>query len=93
MGRKLSMGSPVEMYKSMVDYTFLESMGVVIKQAPKCPWQFFVTHPDLTGKFVYYPSTGSVVYEALSGRMISYKIKAYDGEELYALIISEINKH
>lgn len=77
-------------YKALIDFNFLNAMDITVSQAPKCPWQFFVTHPDLEARFVYYPSTGAAVYEAESGGKSSYVVK--DEEELFALVMSKINK-
>lgn len=77
-------------YASLVDNKFLEAMDIKVTQAPKCPWQFFVTHPDLEHRFAYYPSTGSVVYEGESGSRSSYH--ANDAEELLEIVMSKVNK-
>lgn len=77
-------------YAAMVDFDFLRAMDIKVEQAPKCPWQFFVSHPDLKHRFAYYPSTGAVVYEGESGAQSSYY--ANDAEELYKLIMSKVNK-
>lgn len=81
---------PKKDYASLVDNKFLEAMDIKVIQAPKCPWQFFVTHPDLEHRFAYYPSTGSVVYEGENGPKSSYQVN--DAEELAALVISKVNK-
>lgn len=76
-------------YTEMIDYAFLEAHGVSVVQAPKCPWQFFVSHPDLKkARFAYYPSTGSVVWEGDNGPRSSFHVN--DEEELVALIMSKV---
>lgn len=77
-------------YAALIDYTFLAAHDVTVTRAPKCPWQFFVSHPDLHGaRFAYYPSTGSVVWEGANGPASSFHVT--DEEELVALIQSKIN--
>ena len=48
-------------YDGNVDYTFLDSMGVTVTQI--LPWQFALSHPDITGRFMWYPEGGSLIYE------------------------------
>lgn len=90
MGRPPYYNSPEEKYRAMIDFDFLEAMDIIVDQAPKCPWQFFLTHPDLRARFAYYPSTGAMVYEAESGAKSSYT--AHDAEEVYAIIMSKVNQ-
>ena len=66
-------------------------MGVTIEQAPDCPWQFFITHPDLKGKIAYYPSTGSMVREEYTGDFAKMG-KASDNEEAVEKIYQVINE-
>lgn len=90
MGRQPYFKTAEEKYQYMIDRDFLESMDIIVDQAPKCPWQFFVTHPDLHHRFAYYPSTGTVVYEGEKGPDSTYHVN--DSEELYELIMSKVNK-
>lgn len=48
-------------YDKNVDYDFLDAHGVVVEQL--MPWQFRLTHPDIVGRFVWYPTSGALVYE------------------------------
>ena len=52
-------------YDLGVDYRFLEAHGVeVVKHQP---WQLGLFHPDLVGKFVWYPNAGTLVFEGERG--------------------------
>lgn len=52
-------------YDSGVDYVFLTFHDVeVIKHQP---WQLGLLHPDLQGKFVWYPNAGTLVFESERG--------------------------
>ena len=48
-------------YDHQVDYKFLQAMG--IKVAKYQPWQLGLFHPDLTGKFLWYPKKGTLMFE------------------------------
>ncbi len=48
-------------YDENIDYEFFASVDVKIMQ--HAPWQFGLFHPDLEGKFVWYPDRGSLIYE------------------------------
>lgn len=48
-------------YDTNLDYGFFESMEVKVVQ--HAPWQFGLFHPDVEGKFVWYPERGSLIYE------------------------------
>lgn len=48
-------------YDSNINYEFLKQMDVQVVQ--HAPWQFGLFHPDLEGKFVWYPERGSLIYE------------------------------
>jgi len=65
-------------------------MEITIKQAPKCPWQFFITHKDLQGKIAYYPSTGSAVREEFQGEYAKLG-KFHDAEEVTNMVYEQIN--
>ena len=79
-------------YRAMIDFDFLKQFDITVRQSEECPWQFFVTHPDLDEdtKFVFYPSTGSVVYDGERG--FQGKMKAFDGEELMELVMEKVKK-
>jgi len=48
-------------YDDNLDYEFFAQMDVKVVQ--HAPWQFGLFHPDLEGKFVWYPERGSLIYE------------------------------
>ena len=48
-------------YDDNLDYEFFASVDVTVVQ--HAPWQFGLFHPDLEGKFVWYPERGSLSYE------------------------------
>lgn len=52
-------------YDLGVDYVFLEAHEIeVIKHQP---WQLGLLHPDLIGKFLWYPNAGTLVFEGERG--------------------------
>lgn len=52
-------------YDIGVDYVFLGMHEVeVIKHQP---WQLGLLHPDLIGKFLWYPNAGTLVFEGERG--------------------------
>lgn len=48
-------------YDKNIDYEFFRQVNVTVIE--HAPWQFGLTHPDLVGKFVWYPERGSLIYE------------------------------
>lgn len=48
-------------YDKNLDYEFFASVDVTVIQ--HAPWQFGLFHPDVEGKFVWYPERGSLIYE------------------------------
>lgn len=48
-------------YDDNLDYEFFASVDITVVQ--HAPWQFGLFHPDLEGKFVWYPERGSLIYE------------------------------
>jgi len=48
-------------YDANLNYGFFESVDVKVVQ--HAPWQFGLFHPDVEGKFVWYPERGSLIYE------------------------------
>lgn len=79
----------VKKYDQNVDYTFFESMDVTVDEG-KDPWIFFLTHPDLLGRFVWYPTTGSLIFEP--PRKEAYKVGEWtNSEEVYDVIMNTIN--
>ena len=53
------------MYDENIDYEFLGSHHVRVEQLQ--PWQFRLTHPDIEGRFMWYPKNGPLVYEPVVG--------------------------
>jgi len=79
----------VKRYNQNVDYTFFEAMDVKIEEG-KDPWIFFLSHEDLKGRFVWYPTTGSLIFEP--PRREAYKIGEWqNSEDVYAAIADVIN--
>lgn len=60
-----------------VDYAFLEAMGVTYKWYQ--PWQMGLFVPDVMGKFVWYPESGTLMYEKES--MNNKKIGEFSNTE------------
>lgn len=52
-------------YDSQVDYELLEGMGIRYVMHEK--WQIGLFHDDLEGKFLWYPSAGTLVFESADG--------------------------
>ena len=48
-------------YDDNIDYEFFAQHDVEVVQ--HAPWQFGLFHPDIKGKFVWYPERGSLIYE------------------------------
>ncbi len=48
-------------YDENLDRDFFASVDVSVVQ--HAPWQFGLFHPDVEGKFVWYPERGSLIYE------------------------------
>ncbi len=59
-------------YDGGVDYAFLKAMD--IKVVKHQPWQLGLTHPDLKGKYVWYPRKGTLMFEWEFGMPHSAKI-------------------
>lgn len=54
-----------KLYDAGVNYEYLDQMGVnVVKYQP---WQLGLKHPDLVGKFVWYPMKGTLMYQKTEG--------------------------
>ena len=76
-------------YDDNVDYEFFAAHGVKVVQ--HAPWQFGLFHPDLEGKFVWYPERGSLVYERPEWGV--YKVGEFvDTEDVYNEIVKKINE-
>lgn len=78
-------------YKAMVDYEYLAAMDITAIQAPKCAYQFFLSHPDLEGKMCYYPTKGTLVYET-GYHQVEGTYKTSDIDEVVKIIMSKITK-
>ena len=48
-------------YEENINRPFFESMGVRIQQYQ--PWQFALSHPDVPGRFMWYPRGGALMHE------------------------------
>jgi len=48
-------------YDENLDYEFFAQHEIEVIQ--HAPWQFGLFHPDIEGKFVWYPERGSLIYE------------------------------
>lgn len=73
-------------YDDNIDYKFFEAHNVTIKQL--MPWQFRLTHPDVQGRFVWYPQGGSLIYE-LPDWGVSKIGEFTDSEDVYAKIMEK----
>lgn len=75
-------------YEGEMDIAFLEMQD--IKVVKYQPWQFGLFHPDLYGKFVWYPKKGTLMYE--SDETI-YKVGEFnDTEIVLEKIMQKINE-
>lgn len=54
----------VRNYDGGVDYKFLKAMD--IKVVKYQPWQLGLFHPDLKGKFLWYPRKGTLMYQEVA---------------------------
>ena len=74
-------------YDDNLDYDFFKQHGVEVVQ--HAPWQFGLFHPDLVGKFVWYPERGSLIYEKPEWGIV--KVGEFtDSEEVYAMMMERI---
>jgi len=80
-------------YAGDLDLTFFEAHDVeVIKHQP---WQFSLLHPDLKGKYVWYPKKGTLMFESAMapGMATRYKVGEHtDPEKVYAIMQAKINQ-
>lgn len=51
-------------YDKKVDYQMLKDMGIQVVQYQ--PWQLGLFHPDMEGKLMWYPTTGTLMFEDLT---------------------------
>lgn len=73
-------------YDDNLDYEFFKQMDITVVQ--HAPWQFSLFHPDLEGKFVWYPARGSLIYEKI-GAVI--KVGEFtNSEEVYNQMLKKI---
>jgi hypothetical protein len=73
-------------YDDNLDYEFFKQNDVQVVQ--HAPWQFGLFHPDLDGKFVWYPERGSLIYEK-PGAIV--KVGEFtDSEDVYREIMKKI---
>lgn len=81
------MTSNARRYDANLDYEFFKQMNVQVVQ--HAPWQFGLFHPDLEGKFVWYPERGSLIYEKPDWGVC--KVGEFtDSEEVYAKMMEKI---
>jgi len=74
-------------YDDNLDYDFFAAHDVKVVQ--HAPWQFGLFHPDLKGKFVWYPARGSLIYEEPDWGVC--KIGEFtNSEEVYNQIMKKI---
>lgn len=73
-------------YDQNVDYKFFAAHNVTVTQL--MPWQFRLEHPDIEGRFVWYPTSGSLIYEKTDWGVV--KIGEYENsEDVYDKMISK----
>lgn len=48
-------------YDANIDYNFFLQHDVTVTEL--LPWQFRLEHPDIVGRFMWYPEGGSLIYE------------------------------
>ena len=71
------------------DTTFLETMDVSIVKYQT--WQWGLFHPDLEGKFVWYPKKGTLMFDC-GIRENSIKIGVFhDTEDVYYEIMKKVD--
>ena len=75
-------------YDENVDYQFFAAHDVTVTQL--MPWQYRLEHPDITGRFVWYPTSGALIYEKPDWGVA--KVGEYENsEEVYAKIMEKCN--
>ena len=74
-------------YDDNLDYNFFAQHGVIVTQL--LPWQFRLEHPDIKGRFVWYPEKGSLMYE-LPDWGVSKVGEYTDSEDVYKEIIKKL---
>lgn len=80
----------IETAHKSVDIKFLEAMG--IKVVVLKFYQIALEYPDLqSGRFMWYPTTGTLVFEG-HNRNRPYKKKYFDSEEVFNEIMKVVNK-
>lgn len=74
-------------YDKNLDYEFFKQMDVTVVQ--HAPWQFGLYHPDIEGKFVWYPERGSLIYEKPDWGIV--KVGEFtNSEDVYARMMEKI---
>lgn len=74
-------------YDANLDYGFFAQHDVTVVQ--HAPWQFGLYHPDIQGKFVWYPARGSLIYEKPDWGIV--KLGEFtDTEEVYAEMMKKV---
>lgn len=74
-------------YDKNIDYEFFSQMEVVVTQL--LPWQFRLEHADVSGRFVWYPESGSLIYEKPEWGVV--KVGEFtDSEEVYQQMMKKV---
>lgn len=74
-------------YDKNIDYEFFSQMEVVVTQL--LPWQFRLEHSDVSGRFVWYPESGSLIYEKPEWGVV--KVGEFtDSEEVYQQMMKKV---
>ena len=79
----------IEVSLKCVDIKFLEAIGVTVKVLKY--YQVALEYPDLPGRnrFMWYPTTGTLVYEGKHGNTKSKK-KYFDSEEVFNQLMKRV---
>ena len=80
----------IETPHKSVDVKFFEAMGVTVKILQY--WQVALEYPDLPKqcRFMWYPTTGTLVYEGPHGNTRQKK-QYFDSEEVWLQILKRVN--
>ena len=79
----------LEVPPKCVDIKFFEAMGVTVRVLKY--YQVALEYPDLrNGRFMWYPTTGTLVHEG-ENKNRPYKKKFFDSEEVYEQLMKKVN--
>lgn len=77
-------------YKGGLDRKFFTAHDVKVVQYQ--PWQYGLFHPDLKGKFVWYPQKGTLMFEHKEEDLL-YKMGEHkNSEDVYKIIMGKIGE-